>query len=299
MGPDSRLDGTECGGIGEGDQGFRAGRTGGTLVKNTHHIRSASRRGTVFHPVRTRRTFEEAVEQIAEAIRAGDLKKGDRLPSERDLGAQMQISRPTLREAIKLLGDSGVIRVRPGPGGGMYVRSELIPVDLVAERRELRVNEVAAVLEARRLFEPRVAQLAALYATEDDFDGMERTIALQRESVADRERSLQLDLRFHLLMARATKNPTVVSLMRTLLRELAIARDMALHGPGDEAKLAVAIHERTLKAIKRGDEMGIDEAMEEHMRFLERIWEEESGRQRLRRAPSFLDPVARSVRRGR
>ena len=56
-----------------------------------------------FDPVATRRTFEEAVEQIAEKIRGGDLHTGDRLPSERELAAQMRISRPTLREAIKML----------------------------------------------------------------------------------------------------------------------------------------------------------------------------------------------------
>ena len=59
-----------------------------------------------FEPVSSRRTFEEAVEQIAERIKAGDLHMGDRLPSERDLAAQMRISRPTLREAVKVLAEA-------------------------------------------------------------------------------------------------------------------------------------------------------------------------------------------------
>ena len=57
-----------------------------------------------FEPVSSRRTFEEAVEQIAEKIKSGDLHVGDRLPSERELAAQMRISRPTLREAVRTLG---------------------------------------------------------------------------------------------------------------------------------------------------------------------------------------------------
>lgn len=246
----------------------------------------------MFQPVRTRRTFEEAVEQIADAIRAGDLRKGDRLPSERDLVEVMGISRPTLREAIRVLAESGVIAVKPGAAGGMFVRSDVIPSDLLEEQRELRVTEVAGVLEARRLFEPRVAQLAALYATDADFDAMAETIAQQRRAIGDRDRSLQLDLRFHLLLARATRNSTVVRLMRSLLRELEIARDMALHDAHGESELAIEIHERTLRAAKRGDEAEIEAAMDEHMSFLERIWEEESGRQRLRRAPSFLGVAA-------
>ena len=54
----------------------------------------------MFNPVRTRRTFEEAAEQIADKVRAGELRVGDKLPAERDLALQMEISRPTLREAV-------------------------------------------------------------------------------------------------------------------------------------------------------------------------------------------------------
>src|SRR4051794_35394436 len=85
----------------------------------------------VFRRARSRRTFEDATEQIVEAIKAGDLQVGDRLPSERVLSAQMQISRPTLRQAIRLLADAGIIEVKPGPGGGMIVRSDSIPAELI------------------------------------------------------------------------------------------------------------------------------------------------------------------------
>ncbi len=84
-----------------------------------------------FEPVATRRTFEEAVEQIADKIKAGDLHTGDRLPSERELAAQMRISRPTLREAIKALSEAGVLEVRRGQSGGIFVASELIPRELL------------------------------------------------------------------------------------------------------------------------------------------------------------------------
>ena len=70
-----------------------------------------------FEPVSSRRTFEEAVEQIAERIKSGDLHVGDRLPSERELAAMMRISRPTLREAVKTLVEAGVLEVRRGQSG--------------------------------------------------------------------------------------------------------------------------------------------------------------------------------------
>ncbi|MBI4501553.1 MAG: FadR family transcriptional regulator [Gemmatimonadetes bacterium] len=252
----------------------------------------------MFTPVRTRSTFEEALRQIADAIRAGDLRAGDRLPSERILAAQMAISRPTLREAIKLLSDAGVLEVKPAPGGGAFVRSELVPSNLLEERSKLRISEVSGVLEARRAFEPRVAQLAGLYGTEADFEAMRRTIALQRQHANDRERCLQLDLRFHIWIARATHNSTIVAMMRFLLHQLELAWDMGLRGGPEETRWAIAIHERTLAGIVSGDPEAIDAAMDEHLSFLERIWEEESGRARLRKPPDFLLPHAqRSVLR--
>src|SRR5256885_1720064 len=77
----------------------------------------------MFTPVRTRRTFEEAAEQIAEKVRAGELRAGDKLPGERALAAQMEISRPTLREAIAVLVEAGRPALRPGPRGGGFVAS--------------------------------------------------------------------------------------------------------------------------------------------------------------------------------
>src|SRR5687767_15978498 len=102
----------------------------------------------MFTPVQTRRTFEEAVEQIAEKVKLGELRVGDRLPSERALAEQMQISRPTLREAVKVLQDSGLVEVRRGSGGGVFVATQLVPPGLLATRREMRITEVAQVLEA-------------------------------------------------------------------------------------------------------------------------------------------------------
>jgi DNA-binding FadR family transcriptional regulator len=241
----------------------------------------------LFTPVRTRRTFEEALEQIGDAIRAGDLPVGGRLPSERVLAAQMEISRPTLREAIRVLVQAGVIQVKRGPGGGMVVRSDLVPKSLIAQRSDFRIGEISSVLEARRLFEPRVAQLAALYGTEEDWETLERIVEQQRAFATDRARLQQLDLRFHLHLARATHNPTIVSLMKLLLHRLEVARDMALRTP-TEPGLTVAIHERTLRAVMSGDPDKIEAAMDEHLGYLERIWEEETGRTRLRRIPEFL-----------
>ncbi len=249
-----------------------------------------------FSPVQTRRTFEEAVAQIAERITLGDLHPGDQLPSERTLAQQMQISRPTVREALKLLAEAGVVAVRPGARGGAVVLDGVVPREVLRRKSDLRVGEVGGVLEARRLLEPRVAQLAGRHARDADLAAMERTIDAQRriaaeeEFLASEDRFLALDLQFHLAIAKATGNSTVVSLMRSLLRRLEIARDMALHHPPVVA-WSVGIHERTLAAIRANDPDEIDAVMDEHLSALERTWERESGRS--------LDRAARSTPRQR
>ncbi|HVL95873.1 MAG TPA: FCD domain-containing protein [Solirubrobacteraceae bacterium] len=256
----------------------------------------------VFTPVQTRRTFEEAVEQIAEKIKLGELRVGDRLPSERALAEQMQISRPTLREAVKVLADSGLIEVRRGSGGGMFIATELVPPELL-HRRDMRIGEVAQVLEARRLLEPRVAQLAAMRAGDDDFHAMERSIEDMRVLVGGgpltgggrEDRFLQLDVQFHLGMARATGNDMLLTLVRQLYRELEIARDMAMHHEL-VPDWTIDVHLRTLAALRSGDLAHVDQVMDEHLAQLERTWEQETGRALVRPTPEFLAPLA--ARRG-
>jgi DNA-binding FadR family transcriptional regulator len=237
----------------------------------------------VFTPVQTRRTFEEAADQIAEKVRAGELRTGDRLPGERSLAAQMEISRPTLREAVKVLVDAGVLEVRRGPGGGMYVATDVVPTELVRHSASLRLAEIAAVLEARRMLEPQVAVLAAERATEEDFDALERSIDAMRGLVEGgwhprhEDRFLQLDVQFHLALARAAGNPTVETLMRMLFRQLEIARDMAMHVPL-VPEWTIGIHERTLAALRGGEADEVEAVMNEHLGQLERTYEGEPDR---------------------
>jgi DNA-binding FadR family transcriptional regulator len=194
-----------------------------------------------------------------------------------------------------------VLEVRRGQTGGIFVASELIPRDLLRSRQAIRVSEVAGVLEARRLLEPRVAQLAAVHATDEDFAVMMQTIDRQRELAGSddflthEDLFLQLDLKFHLALARATRNSTIVGLMRTLLRQLEIARDMAMHAPL-VPDWTIDIHTRTLDAVRAADFPLIETVMDEHLAQLEQIWERETGRGLVRPLPDFLQPVAERSR---
>ena len=189
----------------------------------------------MFHPIRRHLTFERAVGQIAEAIANGTLRSGQPLPGERALAAEMDVSRRTIREAIKTLAEAGIVEVVPGPGGGMSVRSEMVPTDLTFHV-ETHITELSDVLEARRLIEPRVAQLAGIYAEREDFEELERIAMLQREHAVDRERYLTLESRFHLTLARVARNTVLYDTMKNIFGRAIIAFDLGLEtGPAGTA----------------------------------------------------------------
>ncbi len=83
--------------------------------------------------------------------------------------------------------------------------------------------------------------------------------------------------------------------MRSLLRQLEIARDMAMHAP-TVPDWTIEIHERTLAAVRGSDFGLIDAVMDEHLSQLEQIWERETGRGLVRPLPDFLQPVAERSR---
>jgi GntR family transcriptional repressor for pyruvate dehydrogenase complex len=224
--------------------------------------------------VRGQRAFEAVVAELAEAIRTGEFHRGDRFPSERVLADELEVSRPTLREAIRVLADAGVVEVRPGAAGGTFVVSEVIPPELY-ERLQVRVSAIPAVLEARRLFEPEVAKLAAVNGTEADFDSMQRIVDLQYAAGDDWPRVTQLDTRFHQELARATHNPVIVAMMAALSRQLEIARSTRVARPITPAE-AIAVNQRTLDAVRARDLRRVAREMDRHLALLEQTWRESS-----------------------
>lgn len=246
--------------------------------------------GELFEPVWTRKAFEGVLGQIVDRIRAGELREGDVLLGERELASRMQVSRPTVRLALKELEEAGIVEVRQGRGGGARIASMWIPEGFLgAEPPEWRADEIFEILEARRTLEPRIAQLAALRATQDDFDEMRRSIELER--VASRQgdwrKAVQADLLFHRRMWRAANNAHLEQMMKSLIEKLSFAIDMAMRTTEDR-DWALDIQERTLTALMRGGPEEIDEVMDEHMSYLEIICEDALGRRRFREVPAFL-----------
>jgi GntR family transcriptional repressor for pyruvate dehydrogenase complex len=228
-----------------------------------------------FKPIRTKRLYQEIVEQIRELMTGGQLKPGDRLLSERDLAERLQVSRPSVREAIRSLELMGFVESRRG--GGTFVRDvnadEIIrplAMFLAVERSSL-----LEMFEIRRVFETAAARMAAERASPEEVRRMADALETMRErlNARDSEKGEEADVEFHYAIAEATHNALLVRLFRTLWAEfsraVAVARRELYEHEQNPAKL-VAQHRRIFRAIKEQDAEGAARAMREHLNFAER-----------------------------
>lgn len=249
-----------------------------------------------FQPVETHGTTTSALRRIAGAISQGLFLVGERLPSERDLAAQLGVSRQTVRNAIKILAEASTVRITSGrgAGSGAYVISNDVAFDLLSGGQpQPDFREVASVLEARRLIEPNVAVLAGFKMIDEDYDAMHAAIQLQK-AAGDLETVRNLDIRFHLAIANAAHNQVVSSLMLDLMQRLDIARHVVSLDSETEARETIDVHERTLEAILSRNPERIEQVMDEHLSMMEKAWERASDRALPRhpRIGEFTVPVS-------
>jgi DNA-binding FadR family transcriptional regulator len=182
---------------------------------------AAARAAPSFAPVPAGRAFDGISHQIREAMASGALKPGFRLPPERTLAAQFGVSRNTLREALRSLENSGVLQLRRGGHAGAYVRESSgqgVATGLL-DMYKLGGLTPAQLTEARILVETAIVRAACTNCTEDDLAALRANLAqavkLDREQrIAER---IATNLEFHRLLARATHNPLLVTLMAGIL----------------------------------------------------------------------------------
>lgn len=183
--------------------------------------------------VRAPKTAEIIADQLRSSIVRGVLKKGDSLPTEAELVKQFEVSRPTLREAFRILESESLIVVRRGSRGGVLVSS---PETSVAARTfglllQMSGTTLADVYEARKVFEPAAAELLARHATADDIAdlraALDELVALvgQGPEGADLGEWSAATFRFHDVILDRSGNNTV-ALVGAVLREV-VTRHMA------------------------------------------------------------------------
>jgi GntR family transcriptional repressor for pyruvate dehydrogenase complex len=159
---------------------------------------------------------DEAIEKIRAMITSGELRPGDRLPSESDLGAQLGLSRSSLREAVKALSLINVLDVRRGDG--TYVTS--LDPGLLMDAMSFAIDfhhdrSVLYFLETRRILEPAATSLATIAMTDDEIAELSALLDQVPED-SGVEEMVANDLEFHSRIARGTGNPVLASLIESL-----------------------------------------------------------------------------------
>ena len=227
-----------------------------------------AREGLRFRPIHAMRTFEAAIESILEGIERGRLRSGDRLPAAPELAHELGISVPTLRQALVVLGRAGVVEVRPGKSGGIFLVTDLIPTEAISHAVALEEDAAIDALRARRAIEPAVVLYAARVATEDDYAELEHTIELLRNHLGERTHVMRADAMFHRALVRACHNRTLQEAMQVVARGLAPIRDAYGSDVALDRK-SLAVHTRQLEAMRRRDEPRLLDVLDEHLRLLE------------------------------
>ena len=228
-------------------------------------------------PIRNTRTFESAIEHVTEAIERSGLRAGDRLPGEHLLASQLGISRPTLRQAVRVLELSGVVDVRRGKNGGIFLATELIPTVAVSSAVALEESAAAEALRARRVLEAAVTREAALRADTEDYAQLDRAIELLEGHLGERPLVMRADALFHRALVRACHNRQLESAMRGIAKALAPIRD-AYSGGIARDRHTLDVHVRQLAAMRAHDFAALELVLDEHFRMLEDSFASAIGR---------------------
>jgi DNA-binding FadR family transcriptional regulator len=180
----------------------------------------------MFKTVKQNKAYQDVVEQIQEAIMEGTLKPGSQLPAERDLKEQFGISRGTLREALRVLEQKGLIEIRTGVAGGSIIRevnSENLSenLGLLIRNRAVSLRDLA---EFREGMEGGVAALAAQRATEADWtmlqELLEEADGHLKEGRKGWDAFVRVDEKIHLALARISANPLYIVVLTSVYHNI-------------------------------------------------------------------------------
>jgi GntR family transcriptional repressor for pyruvate dehydrogenase complex len=218
--------------------------------------------------VEKKKAYEDIVKQIRDLIEKGRLKKGDQLPTERELTETFKVSRATVREAIRTLESMMLVESRQGNGTYVLASSEEALVQPLAAALFHEKDDLMDIFYIRKLIEPSIAQLAAGNATRDEIKELDEILGKQEQDIENGVSSLETDSSFHTVLARMAKNRALGRLLLALVDLLEETREEYLQN-GVRAKESLLGHQKILAAIKNGDCAAARQAMVRHLEGVE------------------------------
>lgn len=210
---------------------------------------------------------EEVVNYLMEQILTGRLQPGDRLPSERNLADSLGVSRTVVREAIKVLSEKGLLAVRVGKGAYVTSPSSRSITESIKLIFHLERGTVENVIEIRKFLEIPLAGIAAQRATPQNLAEMHNLMSRMAELIGDESayiHYIQIDLEFHLAIARATQNPLFILLIKPVIDLMQKTRLIITRAPNSYERSHFH-HNAIYTAIASGDEVAARAAMAAHL----------------------------------
>lgn len=224
----------------------------------------------MFTPVKNQKVYKVVIEQIKDMIKTGQLKKGDKLPPERDLVEQLQVSRTSIREALRSLEILGIIESRQGEGNFIresFNQSLLEPLSIMFMLQESSPKEV---LELRRVIETEIASLAAKHINEHKLNEL-YDIVNRFKNTTDEKLNTELDQKFHSKITEASENFLLINILNTISSIIdsfiSDARFRIMEN-SDNREALIHQHEAIYRALSQHDPNSAAEEMKKHLEFI-------------------------------
>ena len=219
-----------------------------------------------FTPIKTSRASEDVFNQLKASILSGTFKSGSKLPSERELTEEFQVSRGVIREAIRILELSGFLIIRQGHGGGAYVTDLTLSHvgNAFLDLFQTNTLSMAEVAQVRLFIEPEVARLAALNYNSSHIKQIDEAEAREHISFKSLTDQIARLTTVHKVLASICGNQFFEAIVRSMLKITAemvqkvVPNPDSLHGPGE--------HRSIIEAVKAGDGPRASEEMRMHLK---------------------------------
>ncbi len=219
----------------------------------------------MYTPIQSNKVYEQIAAQIEKRILNGELRSGDRLPTERELSEQFRASRTAVREAMKILAQKGLVDMRPGRGTMVIDgTSQAMRHSLGLMMKVGQAGSSASLVEVREIIEPEIATLAAARATDEHIASMRAAVEIMDASLEDADTYIAADNDFHLALARGTQNELILALVDSIVDLLSEQRKQVFSVDGGPQRGQIH-HKRILETIIHRDAQGAREAMRAHL----------------------------------
>jgi GntR family transcriptional repressor for pyruvate dehydrogenase complex len=209
----------------------------------------------MFSPVETGRMSGAIVDQVRDLIHKGQLRPGQRLPSERELAERFEVSRVTVRDALRSLETMGLVEIRVGAAGGAFLTSPTAQIVGEGIRNMLMTGNISPeqVAEVRLIIELGIVRLAVARATEDDVAALREVCDRSVKALNDGAYDTSLSTEFHVRLAQAAHNPAVEMVVGLFRGPLSMHRVRAMEDPSVSHERSVDEHVRMTAALAARD----------------------------------------------